>query len=113
MDLLGLPRCRSCDQQLSGLLPRDESERGVRGIRTAAHAVLDVSRDLLPVLPEQARDVAQKMNVRSLPTVAVFWKGELRDVLIGAQTETMLEKKAKWIRDVADGKGFFKRMFSK
>lgn len=62
---------------------------------------------------ENARDVAQAANIRSLPTLAIFWKGELRDVLIGAQPETMLEKKAKWIRDVADGKGFFKRMFGK
>jgi len=62
---------------------------------------------------EQVREVAQACGVRSLPTVALYWKGELRDVLVGMKSENQLEKRIRWLIDVSEGRGFLKRLFSR
>lgn len=57
-----------------------------------------------------AQDVAAAMHVRSLPTVALVWRGRVRDVLIGARTEAQLERRIEWLRDMAAGRGLLSRM---
>ncbi|MBU0550161.1 thioredoxin [Myxococcota bacterium] len=60
---------------------------------------------------EQAQDVAQAANVRSLPTMVIFVNGQVRDVMVGLRSETALAKRLQGLQDKAEGKGFLARLF--
>lgn len=62
---------------------------------------------------EHSPDIAKAANIRSLPTIGFFWKGELRDVLIGAQPPALFEKRIQSLEDRAAGKGFFARLLGR
>jgi thioredoxin 1 len=40
---------------------------------------------------DEERQVASSMGVRSIPTIALFDKGEVKDVLIGARPKSEFE----------------------
>ncbi len=62
---------------------------------------------------ERAREVAQAHNIRSLPTIAIFWKGELRDVMVGMRSEAALSKRVQSLQNKSEGRGLLSRLFGK
>lgn len=62
---------------------------------------------------DRASAVSRAAGVRGLPTFGFYWQGEVRDVMVGAQTRAQLEKRVKWIKDIAAGKGFFARLLGR
>ncbi len=59
---------------------------------------------------ERVQEVAAAMHVRSLPTIALVWRGRVRDVLIGLRTESQIENRIQWLRDMAEGRGLLARL---
>jgi thioredoxin len=59
---------------------------------------------------ERAQDVAAAMHIRSLPTIALVWRGQIRDVLVGLRTEKQIESRIEWLRDMAEGRSLLARL---
>jgi thioredoxin len=55
--------------------------------------------------------LAQRFNVRSIPTLMLVHNGEVLDVIVGAQDANKLAKRAKWLLSKARGEGFLSRLF--
>jgi hypothetical protein len=53
------------------------------------------------------------VGIRSLPTIGLYWKGTLRDVIIGAQPPAAFEKRVQALEDRAAGKGFLARLLGR
>lgn len=62
---------------------------------------------------DRAPEIARLAGVRSLPTFGLFWQGEVRDILVGARTRAQLQKRLRWLADIAAGKGFFARLLGR
>lgn len=60
---------------------------------------------------EKLPEVAQACGIRSLPTIALYWQGRPRDVLVGLKTEAQLQKRVRWLINVSEGRGFLSRLF--
>lgn len=60
---------------------------------------------------DRVQEVAAAMHVRSVPTLALIWKGRVRDVMIGARSESHIDRRIQWLRDVAEGRRLFARIF--
>ena len=56
--------------------------------------------------------LAAAFNVRSLPTLLIIYKGEIRDALVGARPPQEIRKKAEWLAKKASGRGILARLFS-
>ena len=79
----------------------------------AATAARHPGVQFVKVNTEQSPDIAKAAGIRSLPTIGLYWKGELRDVLIGAQPPAVFEKRIQSLEDRAAGKGFFARLLGR
>ncbi|MEZ4475348.1 MAG: thioredoxin [bacterium] len=79
----------------------------------AATAARRPAVKFVKVNTEQSPDIAKAAGIRSLPTIGLYWKGELRDVLIGAQPPAVFEKRIQSLEDRAAGKGFFARLLGR
>jgi thioredoxin 1 len=62
---------------------------------------------------ERAPEIAQALGIRGLPTMALVAGGQIRDVIVGAKPEAYLEKRIRWLQDVAAGKGFIARLLGR
>lgn len=62
---------------------------------------------------DRAPDIARLAGIRSLPTFGLFWQGQVRDILIGARTPAQLEKRIRWLTDIAAGKGLIARLLGR
>lgn len=62
---------------------------------------------------DRAPEIARLAGVRSLPTFGLFWQGQVRDILVGVRTRPQLEKRLRWLADIAAGKGFFARLLKR
>ncbi len=62
---------------------------------------------------ELSGEIADRMGIRSLPTLMLFWRGEISRVMIGTQAEPALDKAVRKLRDRADGKGLVARLLSR
>lgn len=62
---------------------------------------------------EKAREVAARANVRSLPTLAFFWEGQVRDVIVGVRPETQIDKTIQRLKDKAAGRGLLAKLFKR
>ena len=60
---------------------------------------------------ERHPELARAFNVRSLPTLMLVHRGEIKDVLIGAQPAATIRKKAEWLLHKAEGRGLWARLF--
>lgn len=60
---------------------------------------------------ENAPEVARAAGIRSLPTFGFYWKGELRDVLVGAQSANALASRIEKLIARAEGRGLLDRLF--
>lgn len=56
-------------------------------------------------------ELARAFNIRSLPTLLLIHRGEIKDALIGAQPASTIRKKAQWLLDKAEGRGLWSRLF--
>ena len=60
---------------------------------------------------ERHPELARAFNIRSLPTLLLVHRGEIKDALIGAQSAATIRKKAQWLLDKAEGRGLWARLF--
>ncbi len=60
---------------------------------------------------ERHPELARAFNIRSLPTLLLVHRGEIKDALIGAQAEATIRKKAEWLLNKATGRGLWTRLF--
>jgi thioredoxin len=60
---------------------------------------------------ERHPELARAFNVRSLPTLLLVHRGEIKDALVGAQPASAIRKKAEWLLNKAAGKGLWARLF--
>ena len=60
---------------------------------------------------EHHPELARAFNIRSLPTLLLIHRGEIKDALIGAQSAATIRKKAEWLLHRAEGKGLWARLF--
>lgn len=60
---------------------------------------------------ERHRALAAAFNIRSLPTLLLVHRGEIKDALVGAQPPGVLRKKAAWLVGKAEGKGIWAKLF--
>lgn len=67
----------------------------------------------LKVDTEAHPEIGQAAGIRSLPTIGLYWKGTLRDVIIGAQPPAAFEKRVQALEDRAAGKGFLARLLGR
>ena len=56
-------------------------------------------------------DLARAFNIRSLPTLLLIHRGEIKDALIGAQSAATIRQKAGWLLNKAENKGLWARLF--
>jgi thioredoxin 2 len=61
---------------------------------------------------ERHPELARAFNIRSLPTLLLVHRGEIKDALIGAQPGATIRKKAEWLLHKAEGRGLWARIFS-
>ena len=61
---------------------------------------------------EHAHEVAKRANIRSLPTMAFFWEGRVRDVIVGLRPEGQIEQTIQRLKKKTNG-GFLSRLFKK
>ena len=62
---------------------------------------------------DRAPEIARLMRIKGLPTFALVWQGEVRDVVVGAQTRKQLVKHVERLVARAEGKGFFQRLLGR
>jgi thioredoxin len=62
---------------------------------------------------ERAREIAAHANVRSLPTIAFFWEGQVRDVIVGVRPEAQIDKTIQRLRNKAEGRGILSRLLKR
>lgn len=60
---------------------------------------------------ERHPELARAFNIRSLPTLLLVHRGEIKDALIGAQPASTIRKKAEWLLHKAEGRGLWARLF--
>lgn len=60
---------------------------------------------------ERHPELAQAFNIRSLPTLLLVHHGDIKDALVGAQSAATSRKKARWLLDMAEGRGLWARLF--
>jgi thioredoxin 2 len=60
---------------------------------------------------ERHPELAGAFNIRSLPTLLLVHRGDIKDALIGAQSAATIRKKARWLIDKAEGRGLWARLF--
>ncbi|MBL9106819.1 MAG: thioredoxin family protein [Myxococcales bacterium] len=56
-------------------------------------------------------ELARAFNIRSLPTLLLVYRGEIKDAVIGAQSAATIRKKAEWLLAKAEGRGLWNRLF--
>lgn len=56
------------------------------------------------------QQIARELNIRSIPTLIVFYHGEVFDVSIGLTPGPRLQKMIKRVLDTHEGTGFFERL---
>jgi thioredoxin 1 len=69
--------------------------------------------DFVKVDTDRAPDIARLAGIRSLPTFGLFWQGQVRDILIGGRTPAQLDKRIRWLTDIAAGKGLIARLLGR
>lgn len=55
--------------------------------------------------------LARAFNIMSVPTLLFIHRGEILDSMVGRVDRGRLTKRAKWLENKAEGKGFFNRLF--
>jgi len=60
---------------------------------------------------ERHPELAGAFNIRSLPTLLLVHRGDIKDALIGVQSAATIRKKAQWLIDKAEGRGLWNRLF--
>lgn len=60
---------------------------------------------------ERHPELARAFNIRSLPTLLLVHRGEIKDALVGAQAAATIRKKAEWLLNKAQGRGLWARLF--
>ncbi len=55
-------------------------------------------------------DLAQRLHIRSIPTLVVFYRGRVFDVTIGVTPEDRLHKMVRAVLDKHHGIGFFQKL---
>lgn len=60
---------------------------------------------------ERHPELAGAFNIRSLPTLLLVHRGDIKDALIGVQSAATIRKKAQWLLDKAEGRGLWNRLF--
>lgn len=60
---------------------------------------------------ERHPELARAFNIRSLPTLLLVHRGEIKDALIGAQSASTIRKKAEWLLHKVEGRGLWARLF--
>ena len=60
---------------------------------------------------ERHPELARAFNIRSLPTLLLVHRGDIKDALIGAQSAATIRKKAEWLLAKAEGRGLWNRLF--
>ena len=60
---------------------------------------------------ERCPELARAFNIRSLPTLLLVHRGEIKDALVGAQPAAVIRKKAEWLLQKAEGRGLWARLF--
>ena len=60
---------------------------------------------------ERRPELARAFNIRSLPTLLLVHRGEIKDALVGAQAAATIRKKAEWLLNKATGRGLWTRLF--
>ena len=60
---------------------------------------------------ERHPELAQAFNIRSLPTLLLVHRGDIKDALIGVQSAATIRKKAQWLIQKAEGRGLWARLF--
>ncbi len=60
---------------------------------------------------ERHPELARAFNIRSLPTLLLVHRGEIKDALVGAQSAATIRKKAEWLLHKAEGRGLWARLF--
>ena len=60
---------------------------------------------------ERHPELARAFNIRSLPTLLLIHRGEIKDALVGAQPASTIRKKAEWLLGKAEGRGLWTRLF--
>ena len=60
---------------------------------------------------ERRPELARAFNIRSLPTLLLVHRGEIKDALVGAQPAAVIRKKAEWLLQKAEGRGLWARLF--
>ena len=50
-------------------------------------------------------------NIRSLPTLLLVHRGEIKDAIIGAQAAATIRKKAEWLLGKVEQRGLWARLF--
>jgi thioredoxin 1 len=54
--------------------------------------------------------IARNLNIRSIPTLIIFYRGEVADVSIGVTPADRLHKMIRRVMDKHEGVGFFEKM---
>jgi thioredoxin 1 len=60
---------------------------------------------------ERHPELARAFNIRSLPTLLLVHRGDIKDALIGVQSAATIRKKARWLIEKAAGRGLWARLF--
>lgn len=60
---------------------------------------------------ERHPELARAFNIRSLPTLLLVHRGEIKDALVGTQSAATIRKKAQWLIDKVEGRGLWNRLF--
>lgn len=60
---------------------------------------------------ERHPELARAFNIRSLPTLLLVHRGDIKDAMIGTQSPATIRKKAQWLLDKAEGRGLWNRLF--
>jgi thioredoxin 2 len=60
---------------------------------------------------ERHPELARAFNIRSLPTLLLVHRGEIKDAVIGAQPAAVFRKKAEWLLARSTSRGLWARLF--
>ncbi len=60
---------------------------------------------------ERHPELARAFNIRSLPTLLLVHRGEIKDAIIGAQAAATIRKKAEWLLGKVEQRGLWARLF--
>lgn len=76
-----------------------------------AEALADQPIKFYKLDTERHPELARAFNIRSLPTLLLVHRGEIKDAVIGAQPAAVIRKKAEWLLARSTSRGLWARLF--